>query len=49
MKSVYIRELRRYTKLELSNLFPEINSNQLTVFMRNLRTYGSLKSVTKES
>lgn len=49
MKSVYIRELRRYTKLELSNLFPEINSNQLTVFIRKLRTYGILKSVKRDS
>lgn len=49
MKSVYIRELRRYTKLELSNLFSEINSNQLTVFIRKLRTYGILKSVKRDS
>ena len=49
MKSVYIRELRRYTKLELSNLFPKINSNQLTVFIRKLRAYGILKSVKRDS
>lgn len=49
MKSVYIRELRRYTKLELSNLFPEINSNQLAVFIRKLRAYGILKSVKRDS
>ena len=49
MKSVYIRELRRYTKLELSNLFPEINSNQLTVFIRKLRAYGVLRSVKRVS
>ena len=49
MKSVYIRELRRYTKLELSNLFPKINSNQLTVFIRKLRAYGVLKSVKRDS
>lgn len=48
MKSVYIRELRRYTKLELSNLFPEINSNQLAVFIRKLRAYGILKSVKRD-
>jgi restriction endonuclease, type II, llaJI len=49
MKSVYIRELRCYTKLELSNLFPKINSNQLTVFIRKLRAYGILKSVKRDS
>ena len=49
MKSVYIRELRRYTKLELSTLFPEINSNQLAVFIRKLRAYGILKSVKRDS
>lgn len=49
MKSVYIRELRRYTKLELSNLFPKINSNQLTVFIRKLSAYGILKSVKRDS
>lgn len=49
MKSVYIRELRRYTKLELSNLFPKINYNQLTVFIRKLRAYGILKSVKRDS
>lgn len=49
MKSVYIRELRHYTKIELSNLFPEIDSNQLTVFIRKLRAYGILKSVKRGS
>ena len=49
MKSVYIRELRHYTKLELSTLFPEINSNQLAVFIRKLRAYGILKSVKRDS
>ena len=28
MKSVYIRELRHYTKIELTSLFPEIDSHQ---------------------
>lgn len=45
MKSVYIRELRHYTKIELTSLFPEIDSHQLTVFIRTLRAYGILKSV----
>ena len=49
MKSVYIRELRHYTKNELSNLFSEIDSNQLTVFIRKLRAYGILKSVKGDS
>ena len=45
MKSVYIRERKPYTKSELMTLFSEIDSNQLDLFIRNLKVYGILKSV----
>ena len=45
MKSVYIRERKPYTKSDLMALFSEIDTNQLDVFIRNLKIYGILKSV----
>ena len=45
MKSVYIRERKPYTKSELMALFSEIDTNQLNVFIRNLKVYGILKSI----
>lgn len=45
MKSVYIRERKPYTKSELMALFSEIDTNQLNIFIRNLKVYGILKSI----